>query len=689
MFTFAEKYSKRSIFFMYTLLKLLYLLVAASSSFNFRSGDISSGLDPSWGYTLNRLFSDGIPWGSKVILTYGPLGCLMSSRPVGNTPVINFVFWNVIAVLAFVFFWYVLFSSKMAHINSRKHNVLASFVMLYLGVILSGGEIGRGETALPLLVLSFLACSWTNDDFRMFLPACALTALTTFTKFNVAAECYISLAVFAVLKYFSGSHNRNKYLLIFCSVPIISCICFLLYNPSFTELYHYIRGAYEISSGYILSMSMMFSVMKPATKLLFYIIALFMAVIICIVFMIFRLGRVKHSFSYAALFFACIFFAYKHSFVRAGTHSILAFVSMLMVYAAVYVLFMKGEIHISDSAARGVKTCTYVFFFGTLILCAAGFEKNIADYTAEKAFSIAGSKIAHLNKGKQSVADLLYNWLRNPLVSYARKTAWFSDYVQNPDQDFDIRDIKTPEKFLSLVRTKSTAVYPWELSMIQDFPDTYKTMPVFQAYSAYTAYLDGMNAEFFRDDASAPHYVIFSMEAIDNRFALLECPATWLELLRNYKILQTDSVTDKTDRTITYFLLERKEQPEKFSITHISTQNLARDEVIPVPEVKQHCVMNLDMHLNLLGQAVKILWQVPPVEMEIEFLNGEKVVKRVLPAVLANNTLISSVPIDDESFTAFMNGDMNINRVKSIRFLGDGLKYFSQNITVTFSELSR
>ena len=676
---------------MSTLLKLLYLLVAASSCFNFGVGGVYSGLDSSWLYILNRLFIDGTPWGSKVIFTYGPLGFLVACSPVGNLPFINFVFWSIIAVCSFVFFWYILFSPKMAHINSRKNNILASFVMLYLGVILSGGEIGRGETAIPFLVLSLLACSWTSEDIRMFLTACILTAVTTFTKFNVAAECYISIAVFAVLKYFSGDRNRNKYMLILCSVPIIFCICFLLYNPSLTELYHYINGAYEISSGYILSMSMIFSAIKPSTRLLFYIIMFIMIVIICIVFMMFRLIKIKHSFSYAALFFACMFVAYKHSFVRLGTHSVLAFVSMFMVYASVYVLFMKEEIHISASAARGVKACMYVFFVGTFMLCAAGIEKNIADYVADKTFSVAGSKMIQLNKGKQSVADLLYGWLRNPLVSYARKISWFSDYVHNPDQNFDKRAVKTPENFLSLVRTKSTAVYPMELSYIYDFPDTYKTMPVFQAYSAYTSWLDGLNADFFRDDTSAPHYVIFSMAAIDNRFALLECPSTWLELFRNYKILQTASRTDKAGRTtknVTEFLLERKD-PENFSITHLSTQNLARDEIISVPEVKQHCVMKLDMPLNLLGQAAKVFWKVPPVEMEIEFRNGEKVIKRVLPTVLANNTLISSVPLDDESFTALMNGDMNINRVKSIRFLGDGLKFFSQNITVTFSELNR
>ena len=74
--------------------------------------------------------------------------------------------------------------------------------------------------------------------------------------------------------------------------------------------------------------------------------------------------------------------------------------------------------------------------------------------------------------------------------------------------------------------------------------------------------------------------------------------------------------------------------------------------------------------------------------MTAEYADGRKAFGRVLIDVMNNETIISNVILNDEEFMSFMNGDMNTGKVKSIQFSGNGLKYYSDEISVTFTELT-
>jgi len=54
--------------------------------------------------------------------------------------------------------------------------------------------------------------------------------------------------------------------------------------------------------------------------------------------------------------------------------------------------------------------------------------------------------------------------------------------------------------------------------------------PVLQRYSAYTAYLDSLNADWIRD--KGPRFLIFAGISIDGRHPWTETPAMWVELYR-------------------------------------------------------------------------------------------------------------------------------------------------------------
>ena len=135
------------------------------------------------------------------------------------------------------------------------------------------------------------------------------------------------------------------------------------------------------------------------------------------------------------------------------------------------------------------------------------------------------------------------------------------------------------------------------------------------------------------------------------------------------------------------FLLERREA-RKLESQETITRTSLRDDVIEIPDTGNICIMNVNMKLNLFGKFMKLFYKVPAVLMTAEFEDGSVFTGRVLPDTLKNDTIISNVILNDEDFTRFMNGDMKTGRVKSIQFKGDGIKYYSDEMSITFTELT-
>src|SRR5262249_51590376 len=63
--------------------------------------------------------------------------------------------------------------------------------------------------------------------------------------------------------------------------------------------------------------------------------------------------------------------------------------------------------------------------------------------------------------------------------------------------------------------------------------------PIFQAYSAYTPYLQAINAQFFASE-SAPKYLIFQLLGFDGRLPVLEDGQALLEVVKRYHPVLTE-----------------------------------------------------------------------------------------------------------------------------------------------------
>ena len=621
-------------------IRIFYTIIAFITFFKFSLSSITTGLDVSWVYAINRFFNKGVLWGHDVMFTYGPLGFIICPMNIGSNAIISLAYWIFMAVSSGLIFSYIFFSECNSVVSSRKNNILISLTLFYLGSCVFGRL--SSEYVTTFMILCLLSLCWNSDEFKFFFMASLLCVFSMFIKFNSG------IVNFMILVMFSLVFHPAKYMTTLIITPALFVLCFMIYNPSFSELIYYVRGVCEISSGYMSAMSTSFFLSKSFALMMTAMFIIY-AFILFVILKKSEFFDVRHSMRYAMIFAVPFFGEFKHAFTRSGGGHNFSFMPVIYVYISAYILFMKGELNVSKAFSKFLKYSLCAIFCVSFILSSLGINK----------LGI-WPKMA------------VYHASTNPLFEFYDNAKSFMN------SSSDNREVKLPSEFLSIISNDTATIYPMEISLAEDIPN-YKSMPIFQAYSAYTSWLDEQNAEFYSDN-DAPKFIVFNTEAIDERFPLIECPQTWYEIFRHYEVTLHD--TDKH-----MFLLERRAS-RKLESHEISTRTYSRDDVINIPAAKGLCVMNADMKLNLMGRFMKLAYKIPAVMMTVEFDDGRIITKRVIADSLQNDTIISNLILDDNDFEQFMNGDLKTGRVKSIQFSGDGLKYYASNIAITFTELT-
>lgn len=617
----------------FIVIKSAYIILLTVSFFTLIVSTVTEGVDGSWIYMLNRYSHLHQLWGRNIIFTYGPLGFLLMPLPIGNNLAFSLIFWIFITGLACILFSYTLFSEKLYAMNSRRDNILLSMILFYIAFPMAFSDI-LPEYIPYFVILFMLSLCWFNHNTYLFTLASLLSLFSLFMKFNAGIINFASIFLFA---FITAMQSKSfKFLLITFLTALAFPICFLLYNPDISELTYYIRGMFEISSGYISAMSYGFP------NWIFFTYWL-----ITIAVFIFIMSSVKFSGSfspmYALLFAPGVFLALKHGlFVRGWG----LFLPLFCIICSIYLLFSEMTVKFKPTRFKFITSCTLLFFSLTFIITAMGLNTR----------SVLG-KVMYAK------------FLTNPVASVIQK-------LNLPDSIKDNQEYVLPGEFMNIISGDTASAYPWELSYAKYIPN-FVTMPVIQAYSAYTSWLDGLNAEFFRDYPRAPKFIVMTLEAIDERYPLIECPATWLEIFRNYSL---------NARSIDQFLLERTGTKD-LKLYELETMNCNKDSIIELPKSRHIITMRLDMKLSVLGRLAHFLFRIPRTDLSIEFADGTKTSKRVIIDNLSSETIISNIITSNDEFQDFMNGDINAGRVKSIQFGGKGLFYYDKNINVTFSEL--
>jgi hypothetical protein len=226
-----------------------------------------------------------------------------------------------------------------------------------------------------------------------------------------------------------------------------------------------------------------------------------------------------------------------------------------------------------------------------------------------------------------------------------------------------------PAEILSAIGARPVAIFPYECAYAAANGLNFRPFPIVQAYSAYTPYLDGLDAAFLEDDQSAPPLVLFEWKSIDGRNPLLDTPATTLSLYRHY-----DLAVSAAGR----LLLRRRPTP-RFGLPRlIETRVLRLGRPFSIPASRHPLIARVYLRLTPFGSLRKLLFRIPAVS-----LSGF----RVPPEVIEDGVPLNFLPGNLKDVEALFAGGPIQSRSGEFVTGGPGARFLRDPVRVEILEI--
>jgi hypothetical protein len=198
-----------------------------------------------------------------------------------------------------------------------------------------------------------------------------------------------------------------------------------------------------------------------------------------------------------------------------------------------------------------------------------------------------------------------------------------------------------------------------------------KLYPVIQRYSAYTPYLDRLNAAFIRENG--PRFLLFDGRTIDRRHPWVETPAMWLEVYRwyNTRLLGAHNL-----------LLERRPMPRFEQLRSVGHLEIPITRQLDFSASEQAVFWTIRCPANFKGRIQQMLLGVPEVTMR---LGSDQTPFRIIPQVMESPMLAQSLPSTLGEFASvFEESSTPAPRVRTIQFGGPGMMSYGPTCQVEF-----
>lgn len=576
-----------------------------------------AGLDPSWAVSLNQFQVDGVLFGRDVLLTYGPLAYLIFPMPWGS---------NLEQGIAFQLLLWAAFGATIGYLVARNRagltNLAIAAVCVPPGVRLIH-EFGYAgpDFFLEFLVIFWLACA-VQVEKKFYYLACVGAVLLAGIKLSTALGALSAILLLPILLALIRHRDALRFgLASWVGVPVVFAALFRVYSGSWWAVGRYLRSALDFSSGG----GMALSLTGPATPV-------YAGLLILLGFAVLALALwwrgEKHLAAFAGALAGPLFLEFKHSFMRQDSHVgiLFTFTPLLLLTVLCFVRFeFAGPSR--RSAGPVLAGCAGL----ALILAPWFLIVGLQDYQA-------GTR---LFPGR-TVTDLFsFSSLKQRLI--AESQAGLAPDRLSPD-------------LMARLEGRTVTIYPWETAYAAANVMRHKPMPTFQAYLAYTPWLDALNAEFFAA-GSRPDVVLFHWDAIDGRHPLLDCPSTFLAIYLNYEL---------EHRFGPLLLLRKRTQPLAAKATQVKQQQTGWGESVHSPVQDR---IALAQYLTLSGPG------------------GHVFGVRVPPLVLDAPVPLNIVPMDLDDAENLFAGRPLRERFDTVALSGPGRRSFQSPLTATLLRL--
>ena len=558
-----------------------------------RTQFVRATVDVSWQLGLHQAAQAGLHFGQDIVFTYGPLGFLARPTPfIGPLSALAFIATAAI---------YLALVGLLLHESLR---LLPAWAAVPLTLAFARA-IGWLEPFEALQVLAFgLGVEILRRDsiakpWRVAIIAGFLASFAILAKVNVGV--FVSAMAFVVVLAVSHPRLRGVFVLASATIAFTTGL-WLLAGQQLSDLLPYVRASQEIVAGYSDAMGV-----SPSSARSVYAAFLIVAVVVIAVAFRTSVGWPRdRRLALAALVILLLFASWKFAFVRS--HIGPTFVTL--GYATLILLPANLRHRVAVSAILAVSV---VF----LLIIRVPVPRYADVMTSSTEFL-------------QQTRDAALPWRWDTAADRTRQRLQSAFHV--------------PSSILNELNGHTVSIDPSAAAIASAYRMfTWRPVPIFQSYSAYTPALDRINADLLRSP-SRPELFLRQFQprkirggptipyAIDGRNYWFESPEATIERLCRYREVAVSG---------SYQVLADTGR-QCGAVTPLATVTAALGETIAVPPapspddmvvVRVHGVGD-----GLLARLRATLWRSPPWHILVDGFRY-----RLVPGT-ASDGLVLAVP---------------------------------------------
>ncbi|WP_257386309.1 hypothetical protein [Tahibacter caeni] len=593
---------------------LLAGIAAFVSLFRVGIGAATDSLDGSWTAVLSWAFSEGAQFGKDIVFTYGPLGFLI---PIANYHPQTFGLYFAAQVMLGVV-WAMLVARFALRLPTIVQMALGLLLVCWAPIVII--DVGWYLMFVLAAVFAHEDAKKTQIGTQLFgfvaLFALSVIALTKFT-FLLLWLTFIGHQVLQLLL----ARRPVAAVLAGATAILLLLALWTAAGQNLSSLLPFFLYGLEISRSYGASMGYMPGLATDLAGL-----AILALAAVCVAPLLSR-GESLARRALALFLLLTLALTWKAGYTRADAHVCIFFgaASLIAVVAAVLRRSATPRPGLGQPAAAGLASSA-----GLLLT-----------------YSLLGGVVPVLNNTWE-FAGLSLRHLFNPdSVRRLYQAGWDSGARR-----FDLP--ATRER----IGNESVDLLMHEQGVVLLNGFNYSPRPVFQGYGAYSTPLARLNESKLLG-ASAPRYLLFKLQAIDEHLPGMEDPLAQLAALRSYAPVGYEKSYLLLERTGSVPALEAPPAP--------AWREASFGEEIPVTQTAAQ-ILFFRIELSLVGKLYAAFFREPAARLDV--VDGEGAIHsyRVTRSLGDAGALVSPLLADNVDYLNWYSRQREL-RPRSLRFV--------------------
>jgi hypothetical protein len=613
----------------WTILVLSAVAYIFIATFPGRILTLQPGLDPSWAFAVNEIPHLTRGFGSDLVFTWGPLAHLAVPIDIEGNAVRAVLFWTmtqagVVAVLIYTFR------------RDRNPFPVLSFVVAYLVAYSFGAYFEYQVIFVVGLLLTITPEGRLAWRFAA-AGAGALAGTLLFVKVSTGLSAASLVAVVGMM-WALRREARFRDVALFLWAPGLATILLLgaLTVGGIGELVAWLGLSVDMSAGYAVAMS-------GETFVSILVLSLVGAgLLIALILVLSRTS--SRTVSLGLAFLVPAYLALRHSFIRHNGR----FVGpMLLGIAALLILHTHSRRSLIAGAIGFVVLLVPVGAIASSQGCGCPWNPGLL--LPEAGWSNIG-RIIELPDERRRLARLSVELLAKD---------------------------KLPAEWLRIIGQRSVDVIPWEISIVPANDLRWIPNPTIQTYFVVTPVTDRLAAQHFAG-SGAPDFLIFEYGDIDYRHAFWGAPEMWRSILSHYVPSDAQVFGNRI------LLKRRSGTPAKLRPISFLREAVPVGVWHRVPARDGAVFAYFDFVPRPLGRLATLFWQVPPLHVDVRYVDGQIWTYRILPRNASNGVLLSPLPREEWELRDWVRGDPAAP-VVAFRIRGSGTSLYRDPVDITWA----